>query len=682
MTLPNGPANTIRPTGSKVICASHLAYFVSPRSKESSIPFNASTNTVHTVFDNFTRSKDQKRFLTIADIDHSINVFEEDSPTLIGSLRTENEILAADYWSLGHFSQNGSRELALRMVQPEQALAVLNKDGILEIFPEPFDFTAAFSGKNAESLKARMKQRSRRSMTQIKIVRPEKGAARVPLINTAFQDNNIALAWVEGGVNVIFDTVRWRDEETGNILLKDSAEIVKPKTGTGLGIVTMNGAKDMGKSHVDDSHAVVANGLDADDVSMDEADPEVIDISSAQEESEFEEDKPLTKPSVSQKDVADKEENEYSEEDVVDARDADMEDAGAQDGPQDEPQEQEAESPSFGDLIRANASDPIDVPNNLTDRNPQGLVPANSMSMQPLPSGLSLGTVLTQSLRTNDTNLLETCFHTQDLSTVRATIERLESPFATNLLQRLAERLHSRPGRAGSLMVWIQWTLVAHGGYLAGQPEVMRKLKSLHKVVKERAGSLQSLLSLKGKLDMLEAQMNLRRNVLQKGRGANVEEEDDEEGVIYVEGQEEDDSADEGDFDNDNDDNNDDLDDDDDDDDDDERTDALNAGASRFRASGDTYTGQTYVEDNNEEEDDKPPTTNGPLVDVEDASDSEEDGMIDDEASETDNDSSEELDDDINHESVDTESSDGEASPPPKRSAKGKLSNGIGSQGH
>ena len=150
---------------------------------------------------------------------------------------------------------------------------------------------------------------------------------------------------------------------------------------------------------------------------------------------------------------------------------------------------------------------------------------------------MSLATVLTQSLRTNDTSLLETCLHTRDLSTVRSTIERLDSSFASDLLQRLAERLHSRPGRAGSLMVWIQWTLVAHGGYLAGQPEVMRKLKNLHKVVKERAGSLQSLLNLKGKLDMLEAQMNLRRHVLGKGKGKNVGNDDDE-AVIYVEGQE------------------------------------------------------------------------------------------------------------------------------------------------
>ena len=616
---------------------------------------------MHTILDNNPQAEDDMHFLTVAEADHFINVFEEDSTTLIGSLRTENEILSADIWSQGkrHALSEVSQDLAIRMLQPHQALAALNKDGVLEIFPEPFNFTTTSSGKNAESLKARMKQRSRKSAAQLKIVRPDKGTAQVPLINATFRDNNIALAWAEGGVNVIFDTVQWLDEDSGNLLLKDSTEIVRAKSGTGLGAVTMNGVKDMGKSHVDDSHAVVANGLDADDVSMDDNEEEVIDISSAEEDSVFEEDKPVTTSSALEKDADDDEEDEEEEEEVEGSADVNMEDIEAEDK-----LEEEAEPPSFGDLIRANAPEPINVPSTLTDG--QSLVPANSTSLQTLPSGMSLGTVLTQSLRTNDTNLLETCFHTKDLSTVRATIERLDSSFATTLLQRLAERLHSRPGRAGSLMVWIQWTLVAHGGYLAGQPEMMRKLKSLHKVVKERAGSLQSLLSLKGKLDMLEAQMNLRRSMLERGMGVTAEDEDDEEGVIYVEGREESDSDDEDELDN-----------------DDEDEEAHAVGLRRSRAIKDSDEGSDAIdEDGEDEEDDMAPTTNGALAGTEEAGSESEEGMIDDEADSTDIDSDEELDDeDVDHESVDTESSEGEASPPPKRSAKGKLSNGVGSRG-
>lgn len=673
MILPSGPANTICPVEGNVICASHLAYLVNLNLKESSNPYHASTNTVHTIFSKPTQHQDQREFLTVAEIDHSISVFKEDSPTLIGSLRTENEVLAADIWWIGHHPKNSSQDLTNRMAQPEYALAAVNKDGTLEIFPEPFGFPAASSGKNAESLKARMKHRSRPSAAQVKIVRAEKETEQVPLIGASFQGNQIILAWVEGGLNVIFDTIRWRDEETSILLLKDATEIVKRKSGAGLGAVSMNGAKDMGRSHVDDSHAVVANGADVDDVSMDEVGQQVIDISSAEEEGASEGGQPVARLSGSREDVEDEGKDEDGDN-LADEEDEDMEDAGSRDGSP----EQEVGSPSFGDLIRASASDPIDVPHNLPDDHPQSLVPANSTSVQPLSSGLSLGTVLTQSLRTNDTNLLETCFHTQDLPTVRATIERLDSSFATILLQRLAERLHSRPGRAGSLMVWVQWTLVAHGGYLAGQPEMMRRLRNLHKVVKERAGSLQSLLNLKGKLDMLEAQMNLRRSVLERGRGANAEEEDDEDAVIYVEGQEEDDSSDEDELDNQGGGS----------DDDDEHTDAFSSRASQTRLSKDTDVQRNQVEANGDEDDDMPPTTTGPPIDSEAASDSDEDGMIDDEASETDNASSDELDDeDIDHDSIDISSSDEEAPPPPppdKKRAKGtgKLSNGIGPRGH
>ena len=666
MTLPSGPANTICPTESNVICASHLAYLVDLDLEESSAAYNASTNTVHTVISKTGRPKDQKQFLTIAEIDHSINVFEEGSSILMGTLRTENEILEADLWTIGHHPKDKSQDPSVRMTQPEQTLAALNKDGVLEIFPEPFDFSAASSGQNTDSLKARMKHRSRPSTAQVKITRPGKSAEQVPLIAASFQDNYIVMAWVEGGVKVLFETLKWREEETRFLLLRGTIEIIQHKTGVGLEAVTMNGAKDMGRSLVDDSHAVVADGADADDVSMDEMDQDVIDISSAEESSEFAEDEPVTKPSGVQKDAGIDEQDEQGSN-FVDEEDEIMGDAGSQE----EPVEQEVGSPTFGDLIRANASDPIDVATHLPDNHAQSLVPANPTSLQPLSSGLSLGTVLTQALRTNDTNLLETCFHTQDLSTVRATIERLESSFATALLQRLAERLHSRPGRAGSLMVWIQWTLVAHGGYLAGQPKMMRKLRSLHKVVRERASSLQSLLSLKGKLDMLEAQMNLRRSVLERGRGGNVDDEDeDKDAVIYVEGQEDDDDDEE----------EEDLDSEDDDGSDDDgepgAMDTLNPRSSRSRRSYETGTRRKQIGANNhvdseggaaegeeqQQEDAMRPTTNGHVTDTDsDSEEDEEDDMLDNEAlSESDQNTSDELDagdEEIDHDSVDDISS-------------------------
>ncbi|KAL7805714.1 Dip2/Utp12 family domain-containing protein, partial [Trichoderma aethiopicum] len=157
------------------------------------------------------------------------------------------------------------------------------------------------------------------------------------------------------------------------------------------------------------------------------------------------------------------------------------------------------------------------------------------------PSHQSLTTVLTQALKTDDTDLLESCLHTTDIHTIRNTIERIDSSLAGILLNKVAARLHRRPGRAGTLMTWVQWTLVAHGGALAAQPKLLHDLNSLQKVLAERAKGLNSLLALKGKLDLLEGQMELRRR-MQRSAGllGEGDEDADEEDVIYVEGEERD----------------------------------------------------------------------------------------------------------------------------------------------
>ena len=653
-----------------MICASHHAYILDPEPKEQPALFNASTNAVHSIIHSTSRSSLGVTFLTAAESDHFINVFYEDSITLIGSLRTENEVTSLNlYSSLGAPTKaERASDLSVRMMQPKEALAALNKDGVLEIFPEPFDFGSASSHNESGNLKARMKQRTRKAAAQIRIIRPDKSSNIVPLLNASFQGSDIALAWTDGSVNLQFDTVHWRDESTGNILLKEMTDIIKAKSSAGVGAVVMNGVKDMGKSHVDESRTLVANGGDTEDMLMKDHPPEVIDISSGEEESEFEEDGAPVKAG----EASARESRKESGSDVdVEMEEVEAKSFGAQEDPAFDAapeQHEEAGEPSFGDMIRANASEAVDVEASFIDPNTQSLVPASDQSLQQLPSGMSLGTVLTQSLRTNDTNLLETCFHVKDLATIRATIERLNSSFATVLLQRLAERLHSRPGRAGSLMVWIQWTLIAHGGYLAGQPEVMKKLASLHRVVKDRANSLQSLLSLKGKLDMLEAQMNLRKSMQIGSRAAKPGDEDDEEGVIYVEGQEESSSEDEA-------------------QDQTERK-ANGSPPSEAGAKAQDLTnkvdhdtnGSDVDSDEDDSEDALPTTTNGIAEGEDEDSESEEEGLFDDEATSTDNDSDEEVsEDDIDHDSIDTDSSDADtSSPPPKRPAKSKLSNGVG----
>ncbi|GKU02221.1 unnamed protein product [Fusarium langsethiae] len=201
----------------------------------------------------------------------------------------------------------------------------------------------------------------------------------------------------------------------------------------------------------------------------------------------------------------------------------------------DEDEDAEGTSPSFGELLRAE-NDIIDVPSALNG----AIVSHPTRNAIVPPSHQSLATVLSQALRTDDTDLLESCLHTTDLATVHNTIERLDSALAGTLLTKLAARLYRRPGRAGALVAWVNWTLIAHGGALASQPKVLQSLSGLQKVLSERAKGLSSLLALKGKLEMLECQMKLRRRVYSGGlNNSGDSDSDDDEDVIWVEGEDE-----------------------------------------------------------------------------------------------------------------------------------------------
>ncbi|KAK3044943.1 hypothetical protein LTS18_014984 [Coniosporium uncinatum] len=138
------------------------------------------------------------------------------------------------------------------------------------------------------------------------------------------------------------------------------------------------------------------------------------------------------------------------------------------------------------------------------------------------------------------------------------------------------------------------------------------------RVIKERAYGLQPLLTLKGKLDMLQAQLELRQKMQSERQGLDTDEE--EEGIIYVEGQDDEES--------------------------DEQ--AVNTGTekgerapilSRLSKSKLKEQKRIQEEESSEGEDEMPTTVNG--VNNHDESDEEdqsEEDLIDDEASETSND--------------------------------------------
>jgi len=311
-------------------------------------------------------------------------------------------------------------------------------------------------------------------------------------------------------------------------------------------------------TRVDESHAVVALDEvdDEEETRMNGKPHDVVSISSAEMESEDEdmEDEDTENDDVDgeQPDVNAGRVGEWSGGGTTNGHvgDEDEEREVARLGAKQYPPEEDtaeadedtaktAEVPSFAEMLRGRHPEPIDVQTALhgSEMEQTALIPSAGARGLGLPSLTTLSTALTQALKTNDKERLEKCLSITDLPSIRASIQRLQPHNAVTLLQRLSERIHRRPGRTGNLMAWVQWTLVTHGGYFSTQPKIMKGLRSLAQVVRMRASGLQPLLHLKGKLDLLSAQLELRRNIYAASRAAHEEDQDDEEAVLYVDGQ-------------------------------------------------------------------------------------------------------------------------------------------------
>ncbi|CAG8079129.1 unnamed protein product [Penicillium olsonii] len=481
------------PSNPPLICASQTPFLIDTEKAEEPVQFPAMRNPIHTVISSSSESAGVGAFLA-SDGDRFINVFDAASQKLVRNLVTEQEVSTIAY--------SGT------------VLAAITEDGTIELFTKPFDQPQAAPGATAKALRKQMTQKAHAS---VKITNNEFSNACVPVAAVSFQGPNIVVAYTEGGVVPVFERVKFIEDDTEEISFTGIKTVVKTKSSSALAAATTSGAKATGESRVNETHMNVEQGnLVDDDVEME--DSRAASDSGSEEDSDDEDNK--------QKAPAEKK--------TKPAKAPANADVEMQNASESEDEEEEGAEPSFGELMRAKAE--VDVEAELDDDVLQGaLVPGKPQAaVQQIPTGVSLATVLTQSLKTNDSGMLESCFHTGDLSIIRTTIQRLDSSLAATLLQKLAERLASRPARYGHLLVWVQWTCVAHGGALAGHPDLLKRMASLYKVMDQRSSSLPSLLLLKGKLDMLDAQLSLRQSI--RGGDQDMDSED-EDNIIYVEGQ-------------------------------------------------------------------------------------------------------------------------------------------------
>lgn len=299
---------------------------------------------------------------------------------------------------------------------------------------------------------------------------------------------------------------------------RSQAMSTKRKVATIAAPVVRASAKARSKAKIDETRAAVSTGLSK------------------------QPDEPIELPSDDE-DVKDQQQIEQVAEETTQG-DVDMDMGMGGDVDDAEP----AAPAAFGDIVRGNST--VDVVASLAA---DTAGPSSRSDLHQRQAGLinaaSLGTVINQALRTNDAQLLELCLQTSDLKIVENTINRMDSALALELLSRLASRMHRRPGRAMNLMSWMKFTMIAHGGALVTQPDLTARLAELSRVLEERARGLPALLALRGKLEMLDAQLKFRKSAKLAGGNRDrlegkdelsesEDEDQDEAQVVYVEGQE------------------------------------------------------------------------------------------------------------------------------------------------
>ncbi|OQU98216.1 hypothetical protein CLAIMM_04033 [Cladophialophora immunda] len=512
-----------------IICASSTPFAIDLVSSDDFRidRFDSFKNPVHSLCRSGLNVAGSSEYFLAADPERYINVYDISQKRLVRTLVAGSGVVSLDLATPSVEAADALRQ---------QVLCVVTKEGSVELFPRPFVENQQVNG----DLKSSRKNLTRKATASIRLVTPDSKVKHVPILAAFLQGSDVILVSADGGVDVAFQKVRWQDEGNGEVLFDGIREVLKATSSSTLNTATLNGVKDLGKTYVDESRTVVVNG-GAGGVSLGAA-ISISDSEGAEETDDSEEGESANEAAIKTKAEDAGEGDEASDMDS-DEEMADTEKAEATGlGDADADSEAEEGEPSFGELLASKHPHEISIASAISQRD------TSVVTLKPgqttIPSGMSLSTVLTQSLRTNDTSLLEACLHTLDMSIVKSTIQRLDSTLAGILLSKLAERLASRPGRYGHLITWVQWTCICHGGAIASQPGVTAKVRTLYEVLNARMQTLDDLLLLKGKLDMLDAQLGYRKQlVAQRPQGSRKGR--DEPGIIYIEGEDNWDSDDE-----------------------------------------------------------------------------------------------------------------------------------------
>ncbi|OWB75794.1 hypothetical protein B5S31_g5779 [[Candida] boidinii] len=384
-----------------------------------------------------------------------------------------------------------------------ELLAAVTENGVVEVFNDPFgnnkgdsnDDDADDNNNNNNNKKKSILNRRRRSAAVVKskpsdliisINRPKDSNPtneKLTIQNVTITSKYLKFSWLEDSSISFFDNIEWwklNENSEKYYNLNENIDLIKIKPNLKTTQHSLFGHDRASAKHYNEANAIISSGDQIGDVNKDSDNEE--------DDDDEDEDDELT--------LAEK-------------------------------------------LELANSSTHNNNNTNTNNKQNNNNNNNNAQTMNKQKKSVSSGTltvVLSQALKANDHSLLETVLNNKDESIIRNTISRLQSSYIIILLSRLAERIARNGNRQLNLTHWIKWVLIFHGGYLLNYPNTSSDLSILSSTLRRKADSLDRMLELKGKLNLLTDKIELKRDMMTWENEGNVDDEDEDEvNVEYIE---------------------------------------------------------------------------------------------------------------------------------------------------
>lgn len=125
----------------------------------------------------------------------------------------------------------------------------------------------------------------------------------------------------------------------------------------------------------------------------------------------------------------------------------------------------------------------------------------------------SLSLHLTQSILSNDQEMIDFCLKNSDKSLIHNTLSNLKTEFLSPLLDILVAKIINFPNRSKNLIKWLKVLLKTNTSYFIGCVDIKEKFGNLSSVLLNKTRNLRKLSDLKSKIDCFKKN-NFEKNNL------------------------------------------------------------------------------------------------------------------------------------------------------------------------